>query len=254
MALASGTARVGKHDGDPMPGIYLDRQHPRNASSLWTVNHACTCAEVEGPLFTQALLLQGHQTSSISLDATEFAGSLPGPPRENPANYIVPPGATLVALSGGMQIIGKADSLLPSYPDEVGTVSDGWCIGSSSAWPDCPLIDTDVLLAEQTITVPDNHSGVVMFVAKSRVQGDETDGGGEIQLWLTIDGIRRGSTGLQQIKAPSGDSRRTIAASYLTAGNDRLNPGPHVIRLYRKASGRFIHIVLLRDIPLIWFH
>lgn len=255
VALASATAQRTAHDGDPMLGIYLDGQHPGNASSLWTVNDACTCAEVEGPLFTQALLSGGSQNSTISLDATEFAWTFPGPTaRENPAIYVVPQGATLVVLNGGMQIIGKANSLLQYHDDEVGTVSDGWCVGSSVGWPDgCPAMGTDVLLAEQTIIVPDNHSGVVMFVAKSRVQGDETDAGGEIQLWLSVDGIRRGSIGVQQIKAPSGDSQRTIAASYLAAGNDTLSPGPHVIRLYSKANGSFIHIVLLRDIPLIWF-
>jgi hypothetical protein len=112
---------------------------------------------------------------------------------------------------------------------------------------------TDVLLASQTINIPDHHSGVVMFAAKSRVQGDQTDAGGIIQMWLTVDGAPRGSVGLQQIKAPSGDSQRTISASYLAAGSNRLTPGSHTIQVYGRAEGSFIHIVLLRDVPLIWF-
>ena len=236
-----------------MLGIYLDGRHPGNASSLWTVNDACTCAEMEAPLFTQAFLFQGQPSSLVSLDATEFAWSLPPPARENPAIYTVPANAMLVLMNGGLQVFGKANSLLPSYPDEVGTVSDGWCIGTSAAWPDCPAMGTDVLLASQTINIPDHHSGVVMFVAKSRVQGDQTDAGGIIQMWLTVDGAPRGSMGLQQIKAPSGDSQRTISASYLAAGNNRLTPGSHTIQVYGRAEGSFIHIVLLRDIPLIWF-
>lgn len=168
VALASGTTRIATHAGDPMLGIYLDGQHPGNASSLWTVNDAWEGAELEGPMFTHALLSGGGHDSSVSLDATEFAWSLPPPALENPAIYVVPPSATLVVLSEGMQIIGKANSLLQSYSDQLGTVSDYWCIGSSSAWPDCPSVGTDVLLAEQTIIVPDNHSGVVMFVAKTR--------------------------------------------------------------------------------------
>jgi hypothetical protein len=152
-----------------------------------------------------------------------------------------------------MGIRGHGSSLLPSFPDAVGTVSDYWCVGSSSAWPGCPAVSTDVLLAEETLRVPATHSGVIMFAAKTRVQGAEADEGGTVQLWLTVDGVRRGSVGVQQLAAPFAVSQRTIAASYLAAGNDRLRPGSHVVRVYGRADGSFIHLALLRDIPLVWF-
>lgn len=253
VALASATTRRAAHDGDAMLGIYLDGRHPGPASSLWTVNDTCSCAEVEGPLFTQALLSGGARNSSVSLDATEFPWSLPPPAREDPAVYVVPPSATLVVLGGDMGIRGRGSSLLPSFPDTVGTVSDFSCVGSSSGWPGCPAVSTDVLLAEETLRVPATHSGVIMFAAKTRVQGAPEDEGGTVQLWLTVDGARRGSVGVQQLAAPFAVSQRTIAASYLAAGSNRLRPGPHVVRVYGRADGSFIHLVLLRDIPLVWF-
>jgi hypothetical protein len=253
IAIASATGRRVGHDGDGMLGIYLDGGHPGPASSLWTVNDICTCAEVEAPMFTHALLRGGNRNSSVSLDATEFPWTLPPPAREDPAIFSVRPSATLVVLNGGMQLVGAARSLLQSFPDSVGTVSDGWCIGSSSGWPGCPSVGTDVLLAQATIAVPAGHPGVVMLLAKTRVQGDDSDRGGNARLWLTVDGKSRGSVGVQQLAAPFSVSQRTIAASYLAAGRERLTPGTHVVRLYGRAEGSFIHLVYLRDLPLLWF-
>jgi hypothetical protein len=192
VALASGTGRRAAHDGDGMLGIYLDGQHPGPAASLWTVNDICTCAEVEAPLFTHALLTGGGRSSSVSLDATEFPWSVPPPAREDPAIFTVQPSATLVVLNGGMALAGAAKSLLQFFPNDVGTVSDGWCIGSNSAWPGCPSVGSSVLLARTTISVPANHPGVVMLLAKTRVQGDDSDPGGTARLWITVDGAPRG--------------------------------------------------------------
>ena len=253
VALGSGTVSRAVHDGDGMLGIYLDGRHPGPAASLWTVNDICTCAEVEAPLFTHALLTGGGRSSSVSLDATEFPWSVPPPAREDPAIFAVQPSATLVVLNGGMQLVGAAKSLLQFFPNGVGTVSDGWCIGSSSTWPGCPSVGTDVVLAQATISIPAGHPGVVMLLAKTRVQGDESDPGGSARLWITVDGTPRGAVGVQQLAAPFSVSQRTISASYLAAGNERLRPGSHVIRVYGRANGSFIHLVYLRDLPLLWF-
>jgi hypothetical protein len=252
VALASGTGRRAAHDGDGMLGIYLDGEHPGPASSLWTVNDLCTCAEVEGPLFSHALLTGGDRSSSVSLDATEFpwVGS---PPREDPAIFTVQPSATLVVLNSGMALVGAAKSLLQFFPDDAGTVSDGWCIGSSSAWPGCPPVSSNVMLARTTISVPTGHPGVVMLLAKTRVSGDDSDPGGTARLWITVDGKLRGSVGVQQLLAPFSVSGRTISASYLAAGNERLRPGKHIVRVYGRADGTFIHLVYMRDLPLLWF-
>jgi hypothetical protein len=253
VAIASATGRRAAHDGDGMLGIYLDGKHPGPESSLWTVNDICTCAEVEAPMFTHALLRDGRRSSSVSLDATEFPWSIPPPAREDPAIFTVQPSATLVVLNGGMQLVGAARSLLPFFPNDVGTVSDGWCIGTSSGWSGCPSVGTNVLLAQARIAVPAGHPGVVMLLAKTRVQGDESDRGGNARLWLTVDGKPRGSVGVQQLAEPFSVSGRTIAASYLAAGSERLRPGTHVVRVYGRAEGSFVHLVYLRDLPLLWF-
>jgi hypothetical protein len=253
VALGSGTARSAGHDGDGMLGIYLNGKHPGPASSLWTVGDLCTCAAVQEPLFTHALLPATQPGSTVSLDATEFPWTLPGPPLENPAIFTVQPSATLALLNGGMQVVGKASSLLPDYPDEAGTVSDGWCIGSSSGWPDCPPVGSDVLLAQATISIPRTNPGVLMMLAKTRVSGDSSDAGGTARLWITVDEKPRGSVGIQQLAAPFSVSSRTLTASYLAAGSERLAPGKHVIRAYGRADGSFIHLVFLRDLPLLWF-
>ena len=83
--------------------------------------------------------------------------------------------------------------------------------------------------------------------------GDNADPGGLVQLWLTIDGIRRGSLGAQEIKAPSGVAQRTVSASYLSAGKGALKPGRHTVGVYARADGQFVHLSLVRDIPLVWF-
>jgi hypothetical protein len=253
VALGSATARRDAHDGDAMLGIYLNGNHPGITSSLWTVNDICTCAELEAPMFTHALLTGGPRSSTVSFDATEYPWTFPGPPRENPAIFTVQPTATLVVLNGGMAIVGSAPSLLDFFPDLLGTVTDGWCIGSNSDWPGCPPTGSDVVLAQATIRVPAGHPGVVMFLAKTRVQADESDPGGDARLWITVDGKQRGSVGVQQLAAPSSVSGRTVTASYLAAGDARLKPGRHTIRVYGRAEGSFIHLVYFRDLPLLWF-
>jgi hypothetical protein len=251
VALGSATERGLGPDGDGMLGLYLDGVHPGTDSSLWTVNDLCRCAEREAPLYTQALLTGGTRASSVSLDAVEFPWSLAQ--GENPTVFTVRPRATLVVLAGGMQTVGRATSFLPSFPDLAGSVYDHGCIGSSTGWPGCPRVGTAVLLATATISIPRGRPGVVMMLAKARVSGDEADRGGTARLWLTVDGRRRGSVGLQRLSTPSGESGRTLAASYLAAGTKRLSPGPHVVRVYGSAEGRFLHLAYLRDVPLVWF-
>ncbi len=252
VALGSGSERrVGPKNGDGMLGIYLDGQHPGTTRSLWTVNDLCICAEIEAPLFTHALLQETSHASRVSLDATEFPwGRTQG---ENPGVFTVQPSGTLVVLNGGFHAVGAAQSLLRSFPDLAGTVYDHWCIGSNQAWPDCPTVGSAVPIARATFTIASAQPGVVMFLAKARVSGDESDPGGTATLWITVDGQRRGSTGLQQLAAPSGESGRTITASYLAAGRAHLRPGRHTIRVYAKARGAFIHLAYLRDVPLVWF-
>jgi hypothetical protein len=236
-----------------MLGIYRNGNHPGPASSLWTINDLCDCAELAAPMFTHAFFPHAQTRWSISLDATEFPWSNVPPISEDSVSYSVLRTATLVVLNSGMRLAGAAKSRLRSFPDQLGTVYDGWCIGSDVAFEGCPAAGQDVLLAETTVVVPPGHPGVVMFLAKTRVQAGWDDAGGSARLWMTVDGAQRGSIGVQQLAPPSTISQRTISASYLTAGNERLPPGPHTVQLYGRADGSFLHLVYYRDLPLLWF-
>ena len=249
VALGSASAIRAGHDGDAMIGIYRNGHHPDPAISLWSVNDACTCAETEGPLFSQAFFgTTGRKHNVVSLDASEFPWSTAQ--GENPASYSVEPGARLVVLNG-LHMAGYARAIQVS--GNSGTTWDYWCLASDQGWPGCAPVGTDVLVAQGVVHIPPASSGVVMFEAKSRVQADNADAGGTVSMWLTIDGVREGATGTQELRSPSSVSERTIAASYLATGSARLQPGPHVVRLYARASGSFIHVSLVRDLPLLWF-
>jgi hypothetical protein len=256
VALAAGSAqRVGRN-GDAMLGIYLNHEHPETSSSLWTVNDLCLCAEIQAPLYTQALLRDGHRRSLVSLDATEFPWDQPGAPvyGEDSAHYTVSPSATLVTLGGGMRVIGDGEPDRWGVRKLAGTAWDFSCVGRDpNTRRFCPKLGSDVRLASETFEVPRRHSGVVMFAAKSRVQAGRNDQGGTIKLWLAVDGVQRGSIGVQQISAPSSISQRTISASYLAAGKQRLRPGKHRIELFGRVQGSFASVSVSRDLPLIWF-
>lgn len=252
VALGSADSESDGHDGDAMLGLYLDGSHPGPASSMWTTSDTCTCAETTAPQFTQALL-NGTPRSTVSLDATEFPWTLPGPASEDPAIYAVPQGGNLVVLSGLTGLSGRADSVLPYFADQRGTVSDVSCVASTPGWPGCPSIGTNVLLARTAVYAKGPGPAVVMFTAKTREQGDGSDAGGTAKLWITVDGVPRGSTGVQQLVSPFSVSQRPITASYLAAGANALAPGLHTIAVYGRADGSFVHLAYLRDLPLVWF-
>jgi hypothetical protein len=260
IALAAGSTQKTQRNGDAMLGIYRDHRHPGNASSLWTVNDVCSCAETQAPFYSHALLKRRSGRSTISLEATEFPWNQPGLPArgEDPVAYLVRPSATLVVLRRGMRIVGGGAPLRPGNPKLRRTVWDWICIASSSrngrsGLLGCPDAGSDVRLASESLRVPAAHSGVVMFAAKTRVQAGSNDQGGTVELWLTVDGVRRGSTGIQQLAAPSSISQRTIAASYLAAGRHRLTRGRHTIEVHARVEGSFAHLVVFRDLPFVWF-
>jgi len=162
------------------------------------------------------LLVLRHQLvvlGPLSMAASEFPWN--DQQGENPARYRVGAGARLVALLGGMSVPGGTRSLLP------GTEASPWdyaAIGSSTGWPGVPPVGTDVPLARATVMIPPLGDGVVLFVAKSRVQGGSTDGGGTVSIWLTIDGLHVGSAGVQRLASRSARaSARSAPATSLLA-------------------------------------
>jgi hypothetical protein len=256
VALAAASAqRVGGQNGDAMLGIYRDHQHANNNSSVWTVNDLCICAELQAPFYTQALLRDGKRRSLVSLEATEYPWDQPGAnDGEDTAEYIVQPSATLVVLGGGMRVVGKGEPDRWGVRKLAGTAWDWSCVGRGADTPRyCPNAGSAVRIASETFEVPRGHSGVVMFAAKSRVQAGRNDAGGTTKLWLVLDGLQRGSVGVQALAAPSTISQRTISTGYLAAGRRRLRPGKHTIEVFGRVQGSFASVSLSRDLPLIWF-
>jgi hypothetical protein len=256
VALAAGSARRAGENGDAMFGIYLDGRHPGNRSSMWTVNDLCFCAEVQAPLYTQALLRGGSRRSRVSLEATEYPWDQPDVPSEaeDTAAYVVEPSATLVALGGDMHVLGDAKSDRPATRGLTETAWNWSCaVRGVNTGPHCPDIGSNIEIASESFEVPERHSGVVMFAAKARVQAGRHDLGGTVRLWLAVDGKQRGSVGAQELAAPSTIGQRTISASYLTAGRHRLRPGKHRVKVHARVEGSFDSVALSRDLPLIWF-
>ena len=247
VALAAGSLTQSGHSGDAMVGLYRDGSHSGNDRTLWSVQDLWEGAELTGPVATQALLASGP--ALVSLDVAEF----PWESGEDPAVFGLRPSARLVTLTGGQDVLGHAKAAGTGDPERQDSTWDYACIGTSINWPTCPEIGSTYVHAEARIAVPRGHPGVVLLAAKTRVAGDEADEGGVIELWLTVDGIRRGSTGRQVLRSPSSVSTRTLTASYLAAGDLALAPGTHTVRVLARGTGSFRHVSVTRDIPLLWF-
>lgn len=247
VALASGRAYPWGGYGDPLWTTFIDGAGERNDSATYSDNDLWTGAETQAPFFTQALYTgAGAGGHVLSLEVSELPYSAQG--AENPVQYRVGAGTRLVTLNGGMTVVGKAAPSSATY-----TRGDYVCAGSDQGWPGCPPAGTDALLADGWLNVPGGHNGVVMFMTKSRVQGDMSDQGGTVRLFLTIDGQRVGNDGVQQLVAPNVESTRTICASYLATGSGALAPGWHHVQAWGNVQGSFIHLSLSRELPLLWF-
>ena len=217
--LASGRTYAATAYGDAMWGIYVDGSYPGNGAACWTVNDIWDGAETHAPMYAHAFI-NGIPagTHTFSLDATEF----PWGTTEESVVYKVGAGTRLVALRGGMVVKGSSPQSTALHDN-----TDYLPIGTSSGWSGVPPVGTSVLLAEASIDVPPNHSGVVMFIAKTRVQGDKTDAGGTVSLWIAVDGVKVSNDGIQQLASPCSSSQRTVTASYLAAGSSALLTGTH---------------------------
>ncbi len=251
VAMASGRAFLYGAAGDPLTAIYLNGQEPANNVGSWADNDTFGGAENQSPFFNHAFYSQLPSQSVISWNASALAycedGGCSG--MVDSVQYKVGADSTLVTLSGGMSVAGAYSTSASAYnrTNYIG-------VGSTLGWPGVPATGTDVVLAQTQITVPAGHNGIVLISGKSRVQGDQSDQGGTVSMWLTVDGVQRGSTGVQQLAYPDGSSTRTIGTSYLSsAPGERLAPGVHTITLYGRADGNFKHLSMTRDLPLIWF-
>jgi hypothetical protein len=246
--VALSSARIFRwgNAGDPLTTIALDGSTLPNNEASWSDNDMYDYAENQAPFFTQAFLpsVAGVHTASLVSSALPYGVGQPA----NTVQYQVGADSTLVTLTGGMSVVGAAPS--PADPNNVG---DYICVATSQGWAGCPPVGSDVIVAEGDIVIPAGHNGVVLISGKTRIQADASDPGGQGLLYLTIDGIRRGSLGAQQLAAPSSVSTRTLGTSYLATGGEALTPGVHHVVLHASITGTFIHLAMTRDLPLIWF-
>lgn len=237
--------------GDAMAAIYSNGAEPTLSQSTWTDNDGYSVIELRAPMYGQALFTAAGTSMTVSLNATLFPWSIGGTQPDN-VKYSIDSGATLISLVGGMTVVGSALTTGETHGNEVHW-EDYICVGSNQGWPGCPVQGTDVQLLSKTFTVPAGHSGVVLFSSKTRMQGDGSDTGGQVVLFLKLDGVQVGSTGVQGITSFDGDSERTLSTSYMSAADKRLSPGTHTIQVWTNAAGGFIHMSVLGDLPLIYF-
>ena len=244
------TEQNSTYSGDALSTIYLNGQEPTLTQATWTNNDYFPAIEKAAPMFSQSLFASSG-SDNISLIATVYPWIVNG--GHNLVTYTVNK-PSLVSVYGGMRVYGSSPSQFLS-PSSYNTVWFGSasCIGTNQNWPGCPAVGTPVLLASQTIDVPFGHSGEVLFMAKTRMQGDKSDGGGQVVLYINIDGNNTPTTGVQGITSADGESQRTLSTSYFATGNNRLAPGTHTVQVYVAAQGSFIHMTVANDLPLVWF-
>jgi hypothetical protein len=250
------------HFGDAMVGISHDRQCPSTADQSWSVNDMFIAAELQAPVYSQAISISSR---IIAPDAIASVFPYKGIGINDLVYYKIGVGTTFIGIENP-NILGAA------YNKAIKNVSCDTqayvCFGSTPAdyskqtpaalpgqhpWPGCPSLGETFILAETDIDIPDRHDGVLMVLAKTRVQADKSDQGGAAFIGINVDGTDRGSTGVQELRHGDTVSQRTVAASYLASGDERLAPGRHHVVAWMKAVGGFIHISANKDLSVLYF-
>ncbi|MHB9037817.1 MAG: hypothetical protein ACYC64_14255 [Armatimonadota bacterium] len=248
VALGSGRMyRDSNYSGDAMIGIYYDGYSLPTSCATLSVNDLYQGAETQAPFYCQASI-ETTGSHTLSLDATEFGWT--GQGAEDPVRYRVGAASTLITMNGGMTVSGSAplDNLTNYW-------ADYWPLASSQIpTPQYyAAMGAGKVITSATVNIPAGHNGVVMFMGKTRLQADASDGGGTVFLYVAIDGVGLGTCGVQTIAYPNGESQRTICCSYLAAGANALSVGNHTVQLIGMATGSFLHLCDVGDVPLIWF-
>lgn len=240
--LASGTHFQAGNDGDSLVGIWFNGGQTNSHTGSWSFNDICACAELVAPFAAHAMHSATGLLSTVSLGASEFYWS--DLDIDNPIKYKIARESKLLTIRGvGVAGIGKGPDL----------------VAPTSMLNVHPTKNIDKVLASSTFNIPVGHNGEILIAAKSRLFGGP--GKGTASLKIRLDGQVVGSVGLQDCgMLVSGGcvSGRTLTASYLTAGSNRLQPGNHTL----EAVGRFNTLspeqvgqqhYMSSDGVLIWF-
>lgn len=255
--------------GDAMIGIAPDIELlPSTKDHSWTVNDLWEGAELRAPVYSQ-----GYYAGTGTVRPYPFGSVFPWGSRADPVRYRVARGATFVALEQPkLSGVGYHrffieypwDSAYNATAYECG--NSGWGVMQSDNVHHCPPVGTVETIASKQFTIPEGHDGVVLVQAKTRIQADGGDAandklpdkGGNVFLGITVDGVNRGSVGVQQIVQDAAESQRTLTASYLAAGSERLAPGTHTITAWFKTTGddpvnSFKHATINKDLTLLYY-
>ncbi|MFC3651076.1 hypothetical protein ACFONN_05940 [Dyella humi] len=245
VALASARNYEYGNAGDPLVTVTLDGSTLPNNQASWSDNDMYSEAENQAPFFSHAYIpnvSSAMHAVSLAASALPYSGGL-----TNTVQYRMGADSTLIALQG-MQLSGGA-----SFVSDAHNVTNYICVGTNQGWSGCPPVGTAVPIAEGNIVIPPGHNGIVFITGKTRIQAGSSDAGGTAALYLTVDGVQVGSTGIQQLKSPDSVSTRTLSASYLATGVNTLSVGTHHVVLYGSVTGSFIHAAMTQDLPLVWF-
>jgi len=243
--LASGTHYQAGHDGDSAIGFWLDGAQSTSVNSTWSFNDLCSCAELKAPFFLHGLypsLSPGNHQATLG--GAEFYWSDQG--MDNPVIYKISAASHLIALSGNIQTSGVLYSPV-GFPNATTSM-----LNSIPVTPTAPQT-----MASGTINVPSTSSGVVYMTAKARIFGGS--GASEtVSLRIVVDGNYVGSVGVQTCSFQNSSgcvSGRTLTASYLATGANKLSVGTHTVQVIGSVqspdSSRKLY--LTDDAPFIWF-
>jgi hypothetical protein len=269
-AFHSGSGALGKYDyGDAMWGLFVNGQPCGNRSSTWSVNDLWFHSELRAPIsshgFFENVPCRGNATAgervprTVSFDASEFPWTQKQG-GEDPVRHAVGSGTRLIVLTGGMKVRGSA-----WRSQDINNTIDYVLVGGSDHATNkaVPALGSSVEIARAKISIPPGHSGVVFFSAKTRNLGvDKTESGGDFRMWIDIeDCIRpnlcaphhgKSSVAIQQVR--NHDSQRTMTASYLAAGANKLQPGyEYIVKVMGRVDGSLKHGAMTLDVPLVYF-
>ncbi len=255
VAMASGSSREDGGLGDAMWGLFLEGREPGIRAMTWSINDLWPGAETLAPMFSQGLFAAAPPRASVQLVASESPYYRPKMASTNAVRYRVAADTALVALRGGMTVQGAAYAPAPKYTEKGLIRRFAYvCIGTNGFKPTCPRAGSEVVVGDGEVCIPKGHNGVVLFSAKTRLQGDDHDQGGTVTLRLRIDGKDVGSTGFQRLGPhPHVVSTRTTSASYLATGATALKPGCHRVQSVGRVEGDFRNLAMNADLPVVWF-
>lgn len=263
IALGAGRIYINGHMGDAMLGIYLNGRYMGNGKSQWAVTDMAPAAELQNTVSVQSyfdgLSAGGY---SFSMDASEYPwGNLNGKWVENSVSYSVGSNAKLVVLKDKFWVSGSW-----SFDSTVNNWRHMRLIATTNPLYPWPKPNTWNMMARKYINVPVGHSGIIMFLVKTRLGCAESGvvNGSVVQqdasenyVRIRVDNVERGSLGVQSFYPPDATiSTRTVSASYMTASQP-LKPGVHSVEVftYVKAAvgANIFGCGMSPDLSLVYF-